>query len=133
MAVRIFRVILPVDDIERAANFYSTVLDTPGTRVSPGRHYFHCGGVVLACVDASAEGDGHSLRPNAEHVYFAVDDLEERHQACIAAGGDLRTPHVHDKPGGVIATRPWGERSFYCIDPFGNPICFVDHRTLFTG
>jgi hypothetical protein len=34
-----------------------------------------------------------------------------------------------------IETRPWGERSFYATDPFGNPICnpicFVDSRTLF--
>jgi hypothetical protein len=36
-------------------------------------------------------------------------------------------------PMGQIATRPWGERSFYLHDPFGNPLCFVDSRTLFTG
>jgi len=29
--------------------------------------------------------------------------------------------------------RPWGERSFYAVDPFGNPLCFVDQKTLFTG
>jgi hypothetical protein len=34
---------------------------------------------------------------------------------------------------GQIATRPWGERSFYTQDPFGNPLCFVDSNTLFTG
>ena len=27
----------------------------------------------------------------------------------------------------------WGERSFYVRDPFGNPLCFVDADTLFTG
>jgi uncharacterized glyoxalase superfamily protein PhnB len=32
-----------------------------------------------------------------------------------------------------IETRPWGERSFYARDPFGNPICFVDEKTVFTG
>jgi hypothetical protein len=36
-------------------------------------------------------------------------------------------------PMGRIAVRPWGERSFYLHDPFGNPLCFVDARTLFTG
>ena len=30
-------------------------------------------------------------------------------------------------------TRPWGERSFYGRDPFGNPICLVDSGTTFTG
>jgi hypothetical protein len=28
---------------------------------------------------------------------------------------------------------PWGERLFYAKDPSGNPICFVDEGTLFTG
>ena len=32
-----------------------------------------------------------------------------------------------------IADMPWGERLFYARDPFGNPICFVDEHTLFTG
>ncbi len=25
------------------------------------------------------------------------------------------------------------ERSFYARDPFGNPICIVDEKTVFTG
>jgi hypothetical protein len=28
---------------------------------------------------------------------------------------------------------PWGERRFWARDPFGNPISFVDEKTLFTG
>jgi len=34
---------------------------------------------------------------------------------------------------GRIETRPWGERSFYMKDLFGNPLCFVDEQTVFTG
>ena len=34
---------------------------------------------------------------------------------------------------GEVAERPWGERSFYANDPFGNKICFVDRPTVFTG
>ena len=33
----------------------------------------------------------------------------------------------------AIETRPWGERSFYCLDPDGNQLCFVDDSTLFLG
>jgi uncharacterized glyoxalase superfamily protein PhnB len=36
-------------------------------------------------------------------------------------------------PLGQIADRPWGERSFYVADPFGNPVCFVSRETVFTG
>ena len=32
-----------------------------------------------------------------------------------------------------IRKRPWGEKSFYLRDPFGNPLCFVDENTAFTG
>jgi predicted enzyme related to lactoylglutathione lyase len=32
-----------------------------------------------------------------------------------------------------IEEMPWGERLFYAHDPFGNPLSFVDDRTLFTG
>ena len=32
-----------------------------------------------------------------------------------------------------IDKRPWGERSFYCLDPDGNRLCFVDQSTLFLG
>jgi hypothetical protein len=36
-------------------------------------------------------------------------------------------------PLGKIAQRPWGERSFYAADPFGNPLCFVARDSVFTG
>ena len=119
----LFRVILPVSDIEAAESFYGDVLAMPGDRVSPGRHYFSCGGTILACYDAVADGDPEPVGPNPQHIYFSVDDLEAAHERVRRrSAGDI-TP---------IESRPWGERSFYAKDPFGNPICFVDSRTLFT-
>ena len=123
--LRLFRVILPVDAIERAAAFYAHVLDMPGRRVSPGRHYFDCGGTILACFDPRADGDDFDARPNPDHVYFAVTDLEEVFDRARSAGCA--------KLDDAIRTQPWGERCFYARDPFGNPICFVDERTVFTG
>src|SRR5580658_7223801 len=73
---RLFRVILPVSNIEEAAVYYSAVLEQPGMRVSPGRHYFGCGGVILACFDPRADGDAWDAKPHPEHVYFSVADLE---------------------------------------------------------
>jgi predicted enzyme related to lactoylglutathione lyase len=122
---RLFRVIVPVGDIEAAAKFYSHVLADPGRRISPGRHYFGCGGAILACFDPRADGDTWDARPNADHLYLAVADLEDM------------LSRVQGEPQGVvqraIETQPWGERSFYCTDPFGNKLCFVDERTLFTA
>lgn len=125
---RLYRVILPVSDIERAAGFYCHLLRTPGDRVSPGRHYFDCGGTILACYDPDADGDLFEAQavphPN-QYLYFAVADLEAVHTAAKQAG----CRELDDR----ISTQPWGERLFYAVDPFGNPICFVDEKTLFTG
>lgn len=130
----LFRVILPVSDIERAARFYARVLGSPGTRVSGGRHYFDVGGVILACYDARADGDDHESAPNPEHIYFAVDDLEALYRVVPDAGGTLAdTADGPEGPMGAIATRPWGERSFYASDPFGNKLCFVERGTAFRG
>ena len=116
--------ILPVSDIEAAAAFYARLLGLPGTRVSGGRHYFDCGGTILACYEALADGHPAQVGPNPQHVYFGVDDLDAAHTRAEEAGC---------RELGGIEVRPWGERSFYARDPFGNPICFVDSQTLFTG
>ena len=124
-SARLFRVIVPVSSIERAASYYSSVLGQPGQRISPGRHYFDCGQCILACFDPRADGDVWDAQPNPDHLYFAVDDLEEYFLRVSAQpGGSVTRP---------IETQPWGERSFYCVDPVGNKLCFVDEATLFKG
>ena len=122
----LYRTILLVPDIERAAQFYGTLLGVPGQRVSPGRHYFDCGGVILACYDPVADGDGkqdgwqfHPL----QYLYFAVADLAGMLERANAAGAVIEQP---------IQSMPWGERLFYCRDPFGSGLCFVDAATKFT-
>jgi predicted enzyme related to lactoylglutathione lyase len=123
---RLYRIILPVPDIERAAAFYGTVFGEPGQRVSPGRHYFDCGGTILACYDPVADGDGgqHGWRFHPlQYLYFAVADLEAAASRVQTAGGVIEEG---------IKTMPWGERMFYARDPFGSRISFVDERTLFT-
>ena len=130
---RIFRIIVPVADIGRAARFYGELLAQEGFRVSPGRHYFDCGGVVLACYDPRADGDGRDATPNPDHIYFEVDDLEAVYERAQRLGG--LSPAIGDGnlPMGQIARRPWGERSFYLRDPFDNRLCFVDSTTVFRG
>lgn len=123
--MRLFRVILPVPDIEAAARFYGALFEQAGQRVSTGRHYFDCDGVILACFDPRADGDLFDARPNPDHIYFAVENIE----ALFARARQLGFSEIDSQ----IKTWPWGERSFYAVDPFGNPLCFVDQQTVFTG
>ncbi len=126
----LFRVVLPAPDMERAVAFYRQLLGTAGERIDATRHYFRCGGTILAVVDPSEHSPGRAFggvefRANVEHLYFAVPDLKERYAVARKAG----CAWVEEK----ITRRPWGEKSFYARDPFGNPICFVDEKTVFTG
>jgi predicted enzyme related to lactoylglutathione lyase len=126
--VKLYRVIFPVNNIEEAVGFYSQIFEHPGYRVSPGRHYFDLGGTILALYDPIADGDAinhpWSFHEN-QYIYISVANLEAVHQKIK----NLNSQIVDDS----IQIMPWGERLFYANDPFGNPICFVDQKTVFTG
>ena len=72
------------------------------------------------------------MKPSADNIYFSVDNLETVH-ARAKELNCLSHEDVHGDPAGEIVKRPWGERSFYAFDPWGNLLCFVDEKTLFTG
>ena len=80
------------------------------------------------------DGDGHDAKPIPEPVYISVDDLEATFWRAKNAGAAF-SPEVVPDVGclGEIADRPWGERSFYAADPFGNPLCFVSCESVYTG
>jgi catechol 2,3-dioxygenase-like lactoylglutathione lyase family enzyme len=129
----LFRVIVQVGDIESASAFYARVLEMPGERVSLGRHYFDCGGTVLACLAPGADGGTALPVPLPDDLYLAVDNLELTRAQLVAAGGRLASGEVHGAPAGEIVRRPWGEDSFYAFDPFDNPLCFVRRGSEFLG
>jgi len=131
--MRLYRVIMPVGDLEPAVQFYSTLFAQPGIRVSGGRHYFSCGDVTLAVYSPKGDTDAHDPRPNFGHVYFAVEDLDEIYRRAEQLGGLSTRRGDGQLPMGQIATRPWGERSFYVEDPWNNPLCFVADRTVYGG
>jgi catechol 2,3-dioxygenase-like lactoylglutathione lyase family enzyme len=122
---RLFRMIIPVADGESSAGFYSRLLGREGRRVGGGRHDFDCGPVILALLETKKPTD-------PENLFFAVANLEEVH-ARAREMGCLSPELVHGASAAEILTRPWGERSFYVLDPSGHRLCFVDETTLFTG
>jgi catechol-2,3-dioxygenase len=126
-----FRAVLQVSDLDRAAAFYSKLLNDDGRRIPRGsRHYFDCGPVILALVDVTAGGE--EPKPIPDYIYFAVAELE-KFQERARALNCLSNDDVHGAAAGEIVKRPWGELSFYVEDPWGNGLCFVDEQTLFTG
>jgi catechol 2,3-dioxygenase-like lactoylglutathione lyase family enzyme len=126
---KIFRITVEVADLDAASGFYAELLDTPGQRHPGARHYFGCGAVILAVLDVS-EG-GTRPRPGPKSIFFAVEDLAGVHARAKAL--DALAPfQVHGQPAGDMLERPWGERSFYVTDPWGNDLCFVQEGTLYT-
>ncbi len=122
----LFRINIEVGDLEAAHRFYAALLDQPGRPQRGGRVYFQAGGVTLQVVQTEAP---HTA---AKALYFLTADLDAVHSRAEALGC-LSPEAVHGEPGGVPAVRPWGERSFYADDPWGNPLCFVEAGTVFEG
>jgi catechol 2,3-dioxygenase-like lactoylglutathione lyase family enzyme len=133
-APSVFRILLPARDLDEARRFYERLLGVRCRDVAPGRLYLDAGPVVLGLLDYSSIPLAERPRP-VEAVYLACEDLQPvfaraKELDCLAKG------LIHDdptQPFGAIVRRPWGERSFYVDDPTGNPLCFVDARTKFTG
>ncbi len=134
MTPTLYRIILQVDDLDKAEEFYAKLLGDRGRRIPrASRHYIDCGPVILALVDVAGENiAGLKPKPLPDYLYFAVNDVEAAHQ-CARELNCLSTEDVHGDSAGDLVTRPWGERSFYVHDPWGNGLCFVDENTLFTG
>jgi catechol 2,3-dioxygenase-like lactoylglutathione lyase family enzyme len=127
--MKIFRVTFEVADLERGAAFYAKLLDIPGKRHPGARHYFDCGGVILALLDTAL--GGLAPTPGPKSLYFAVSDVAAVHARAKALGA-LAPFQVHGQPAGEVIARPWGEKSFYVTDPWGNETCFVQDGTLYT-
>ena len=126
---KLFRVTLEVADLERATRLYAALFGLDGQRHPGSRHYFDCGGVIVTVLDVSR--GGMPPTPGPKSLYFVVDDVDAVH-ARAAELGVLAPCEVHGEPAGAVLTRPWGERSFYVVDPWGNDLCFCENGTLYT-
>jgi len=124
-----FRLNIEVGDLAAAIPFYTKLLGIEGRKQPGARAYFDAGAVTLCVLDVSSHGAPHIA---AKALYFTVRDLDAAFERAKELGC-LSPESVHDAPGGGIVVRPWGERSFYTLDPWGNPLCFVEEGTVYTG
>jgi catechol 2,3-dioxygenase-like lactoylglutathione lyase family enzyme len=126
---RLFRATVEVSNLDEAASFYAKLFGMEGKRHPGARHYFDCGGVILAVLDPTQ--GGLTPTPGPKSLSFAVTGLDAVHKRASALGA-LAPYKVHGVAAGTIVTRPWGERSFYVVDKWGNDLCFVEDGTLYT-
>ena len=123
---QMFRLNIEVGDLAAAAKLYADLFAQPA-RPQPGnRIYLNCGPVALQVVGAP------SPQPVPKALYFTVNDLDAVHARAKALKIDSNDK-VHGVRGGDINVRPWGERSFYADDPWGNTFCFVEAGTVYAG
>lgn len=122
----LFRINVEVGDLARAAKEWGEVLGAEPRPQAGARVYFTAGAVTLQVVQHE------SPHPAAKALYFLVDDLEAVHARAKKVAW-LSKEKVHGEAGGEISVRPWGERSFYAEDPWGNPLCFVQTGTTYPG
>jgi hypothetical protein len=125
----LFRVTIEVGNLEEAAAYYARLFNSPGQRHPGARHYFQCGGVVVAVIDPTQ--GGLPPTPGPKSLYFAVRDVNAIHQRAAELHA-LAPYSVHGEAAADVLQRPWGERSFYVVDPWGNDLCFVEEGTLYT-
>jgi catechol-2,3-dioxygenase len=123
---RLFRLNVEVGSIDEASSFYSELLGIEGRPQMGARVYFDGGGVTLQVVEAQTP---HTA---AKALYFEVSDLDSIHDRAKRLNC-LSDEQVHGTPAGEAVVRPWGERSFYADDPWGNPLCFVESGTIYAG
>ena len=124
-----FRLNVEVGDLDKAAAFYSARLGVEGRRQPGQRCYFTCGAVTLQVLDVCPVSTPH---PAAKALCFTVKNLEAAYERARALRC-VSQEQVHDGAAGGIVVRPWGERSFYAVDLWCNPLCFVEEGTVYTG
>lgn len=117
---KLYRVTIPVQDLERSAAFYGGLLGERGERVSEDWHYFTLGAVTLACRKAPwrqlKDAHGEPLYLSTEMPLVQLQARARQH-----GGSDI------DSEIRLLET---GERGFALRDPDGNSLCIVEQATV---
>jgi catechol-2,3-dioxygenase len=121
-----FRMNLEVGDLAVAQRFYEMLFGVTARGQAGQRFYINPGPVALQVVAPP------NPQPAPKALYFTVADLDAVHARASSLNA-LSDETVHGLKGGDISVKPWGERSFYVNDPWGNQLCFVEAGTVYAG
>jgi predicted enzyme related to lactoylglutathione lyase len=81
----IMQILVPVADVDRAAQFYADVLELPLLFRFPGNAFFDAHGVRLYLATPSEPGYGGPIT-----LYFRVDDVGAAFDRLVARGATVR-------------------------------------------
>ena len=81
----IMQLLVPVDDVERAAAFYEEVLGLPLLFKYPGNAFFDAHGVRIYLARPTEPGYAGPIT-----IYFRVDDVSATFEALVARGAAVR-------------------------------------------
>jgi len=108
----IMQILVPVADVDRAAEFYENVLGLPLLFRYPGNAFFDADGVRLYLATPTEPGfDGTAT------IYFRVDDVTSSLERLEAKGAKVR-----ERPEIVFGTDDYDLWLAFVQDPDGNNI-----------
>ena len=84
MRADLFRVLIPIDDMSRADDFYGQLLGLEIDDVTPTRHYLRAGQTILVLANPGEGGRTH--RPNPDWLYLRVADVEATYRRAQSLG-----------------------------------------------
>ena len=95
------QVAIPVDDVERATEFYRDVLGLPHLfSAPPGLSFFRCGDVRIML--SRPEEGGEVPTKGGALLYYRVADVRGAHDRLASGGADIvAEPHVVHRSGGM--------------------------------
>lgn len=108
----IMQILVPVADVDRAAEFYESVLGLPLLFRYPGNAFFDAEGVRLYLATPTEPGFG-----GAATIYFRVEDVTGTLERLEAKGATVR-----ERPEIVFGTDDYDLWLAFVQDPDGNNI-----------
>lgn len=109
--VELAYIMIYVDDMDRAVEFYREEIGLPLERVEPGRSQFRTGGAELV-LRQRVPSDGRDSQGGRVHLAFRVQDVPARYRELFAEGvrfvsapaldGSVRNATLLDPEGNVI-------------------------------
>lgn len=116
MTAQLFRVVVPVTDLDSAARFYGGLFGVTGERYSSGWYCFHLGGALLACSTERAD-------PLTVPLFVATEDpLAQLQVRARQLGARYVNAEIHKLSS--------GEKGFELQDPFGNALCVIEAGSM---